>query len=250
MASVRRRDDEGSGTAATRVAIAPLPAIDRGKQVMDALADYVERAALKIGDRLPTERELMATLSVGRSTIREAIRRFEALGVTETRKGSGTYLLKPISAATIHMPLSLDTAKLRDALLQTLEVRRGIEVEASMVAARRRTAEDLRIIEDKLVEMERVHLATGTSGPEDLAFHLAVYDATHNPLFRQLLAQMREAFERFWEHPFDRQDFARRSFPYHRELFDAIVAKDAESAREQTLKILKIVEEDIEEMSK
>jgi GntR family transcriptional repressor for pyruvate dehydrogenase complex len=233
-----------------RVAIAPLPAIDRSKQVMNALADYMERAALKIGDRLPTERELMAALSVGRSTIREAIGRFEALGVTQTRKGSGTYLLKPISAGTIHMPLSLDAARLRDALLLTLEVRRGIEAEASMVAARRRTAADLKTIEARLVEMERVHLATGTSGPEDLAFHLAVYDATHNPLFRQLLAQMREAFERFWDHPFDRQDFARRSFPFHRELYDAIVAKDAEVARARTLKILEIVEEDIEEMSR
>src|SRR5262245_17946784 len=233
-----------------RVAIAPLPAIDRGKQVMNALADYVERAALKTGDRLPTERELMLALSVGRSTIREALGRFEALGVTETRKGSGTYLLKPISGATIHLPLSLDAARLRDALLQTLEVRRGIEAEASMVAARRRTAEDLGIIEEKLMTMERVHLAMGTSGPEDLAFHLAVYDATHNPLFRQLLAQMREAFERFWDHPFDRQDFARRSFPFHRELFDAISAQDAELARQKTLDILEIVEEDIEEMSK
>jgi GntR family transcriptional regulator, transcriptional repressor for pyruvate dehydrogenase complex len=245
-----RMRGELPGAPATRVAIATLPPLDRGKQVMEALADYVERAALKSGDRLPTERELMAALSVGRSTIREAMGRFEALGVTETRKGSGTYLLKPISAGTIHLPLSLDTAELRDGLLHTLEVRRGIEAEASMVAARRRTVDDLRTIEEKLIEMERVHLATGTSGPEDLAFHLAVYDATHNPLFRQLLGQMREAFERFWDHPFDRQDFARRSFPYHRELFDAIVAGDAELARGKTLKILEIVEEDIEEMSK
>ena len=90
----------------------------------------------------------------------------------------------------------------------------------------------------------------GSSGPEDLAFHLAVYDATHNPLFRQLLEQMRDAFERFWEHPFDRQDFARRSFPFHRTLFDAIAAKDPQAARRETLNILDIVEEDIKEMSK
>src|SRR4051812_4449413 len=96
------------GASSMRVPIAPLAAVDRGKQVMSALADYVERAALEIGDRLPTERELMAALSVGRSTIREAIGRFEALGVTETRKGSGTYLLRPLSAGTIHLPLSLD----------------------------------------------------------------------------------------------------------------------------------------------
>src|SRR3990170_6396706 len=153
-----RMRGELPGAPATRVAIATLPPLDRGKQVMEALADYVERAALKSGDRLPTERELMAALSVGRSTIREALGRFEALGVTETRKGSGTYLLKPISAGTIHLPLSLNTAQLRAGLLHTLEVRRGIEAEASMVAARRRTVDDLRTIEEKLIAMERVHL--------------------------------------------------------------------------------------------
>ncbi|PDT81607.1 FadR/GntR family transcriptional regulator [Sinorhizobium sp. BJ1] len=227
----------------------PLPPVDRVQQVISALADYVQRSGLRPGDRLPAERELMAALAVGRSTVREVISHFQALGVVEARKGSGTYLLRAISGATIHMPLTLDTRHLRDALLQTLEVRRGIEVEAGMVAARRRTESDLVNIETKLDEMERVHLAKGTSGPEDLAFHLAIYDATHNPLFRQLLEQMREAFERFWEKPFDRPDFARRSFPYHRTLFDAIASQDPDSAREETLKILAVVEEDIKEMS-
>ena len=230
--------------------LAPLPRIDRTQQVIDALSDFIETSRLRAGDQLPTERELMVALSVGRSTIREVITHFQALGVVETRKGSGTYLLKPISRGTVHIPLSMDPTQLRDVLLQTLEVRRGIECEAGMVAARKRTAEDVATIEEKLDEMERVHIAKGASGPEDLAFHLAVYDATHNPLFKQLLEQMRETFERFWTHPFDRQDFARRSFPFHRTLFNAIVAQDAEAARCETLKILDVVEEDIKEMSK
>ena len=233
-----------------KATLLPLPPVDRAQQVIAALADYVERSGLKPGDRLPAERELMAALAVGRSTVREVISHFQALGVVEARKGSGTYLRRAISGATIHMPLTLDTLHLRDALLQTLEVRRGIEVEAGMAAARRRTDADLVTIEAKLDEMERVHLAKGTSGPEDLAFHLAIYDATHNPLFRQLLEQMREGFERFWEKPFDRPDFARRSFPFHRTLFNAIAAQDPDAARMETLKILAIVEEDIKEMSK
>ena len=233
-----------------RLQIEPLPPVDRARQVTQALASYIDRASLQAGDRLPAERELMAALAVGRSTIREAIRHFQALGVIESRKGSGTFLLKPVTTATVHMPLSFDAMHLRDVLLQTLEVRRGIECEAGMVAARRRTAEDLAIIEEKLDEMERVHLAKGTSGPEDLAFHLAIYDAAHNPLFRQLLEQMRGAFERFWEKPFDRPDFARRSFPFHRTLFNAIAAADPEAARAETLKILEVVEEDIKEMSR
>lgn len=229
--------------------LTPLPTVDRARSVMNALADWIDRAALKPGDRLPAERELMTALAVGRSTVREVIRQLQALGIVESRKGSGTYLLRTVSAATIHMPLSVETPHLRDALLQTLDVRRGLEVEASALAAERRTDEDVRRIGERLDEMERVHLEKGTAGREDLAFHLAIYDATHNPLFPQLLEQMREAFETFWERPFDRPDFARRSFPFHRELFDAIVAGDAEGARNKTLAILRVVEEDIRDMS-
>lgn len=228
----------------------PLPVIDRVRQVEGALVEFVERADLKPGSRLPAERELMSALGVGRSTIREVIRKFQALGIIDSRKGSGNYLLKPISTATVHMPISIEAESLRDALLMTLEVRRGIELEASMAAARRRTEDDIETMRLRLEEMERVHLAEGTSGKADLAFHLSIYDATHNSLFKQLLEQMREGFERFWSKPFGRPDFASRSFPFHRTLFDAIVAGDTSAARQETLKILAIVEEDIKDMSK
>ena len=231
-------------------ALKPLPKADRARSVMTAMADFIARSGLKPGDRLPTERAFMEGLAVGRSTVREVIRQLQALGIVEPRKGSGTYLLRSVSADTIHLPLSFETTRLRDALLQTLDVRRGLEAEASAIAALRRTEEDLKAIEEKLVLMEAVHYEKGTAGPEDLAFHLAVYDATHNSLFPQLLEQMREAFESFWEHPFERTDFARRSFPFHRELYEAIVARDADAARRTTLAILDIVEEDIKEMSK
>ena len=61
---------------------------------------------------------------------------------------------------------------------------------------------DLKAIEAKLQLMEDAHYEKGAAGPEDLAFHLAVYAATHNPLFPQLLEQIREAFASFGEHPF------------------------------------------------
>ena len=98
--------------------------------------------------------------------------------------------------------------------------------------------------------MEQVHHAQGTAGPEDLAFHLSIYDASHNPLFGQLLSQMRGAFFSFWAKPFRRSDFARRSFPFHRPLFEAIAAGDPAAARRETLAILAVVEEDIIRMSK
>jgi DNA-binding FadR family transcriptional regulator len=219
------------------------------RDVLVALGAFVGRSDLKPGDRLPAEREMMQALAVGRSTIREAIRQLQALGMVETRKGSGSYLLRPISSSTVHMPLSFDTGLLRDRLLQTLDVRRGLEVEASMLAARRAGADDIERMRVKLDRMEAVHHAEGTAGAADLDFHLSIYEATGNPLFGQLLEQMRGAFESFFAKPFDRPDFAARSFPFHRQLFDAIAAGDAEGAREKTLSILAIVEEDIKDMS-
>ncbi len=217
---------------------------------MRAVATFIADRGLKAGDRLPTERQLMEQLAVGRSTVREVIRKLQGQGVVESRRGDGTYLLRPTSADAIHIPLLIDTASLRDRLLQTLDVRRGLEVEVCALAAQRATRRDITEIEARLDAMERVHLAGDPANHEDLAFHLAIYDASHNPLFRQLLEQIREAFESFWAKPFDRQDFAGRSFPFHRKLFDAIRGGNAAAAAKHTLSILAIVEEDIKEMSK
>jgi GntR family transcriptional regulator, transcriptional repressor for pyruvate dehydrogenase complex len=227
---------------------APVP--DTASRIARVLMAHIVTAGLQPGDRLPPERQLMKDLGVGRSSVREAIRKLQAVGVLESRMGSGTYLVRIVSPDAIHIPLTLDVTTLRDRLLQTLDVRRGLELEASALAAERRTARDLTQLEERLVEMERVHHEKGTAGREDLAFHLAIYDSTRNPLFRQLLEQMREAFESFWHKPFDRPDFARRSFPFHRELFDAIRDGDVDRARERTLAILHVVEEDIKEMSR
>lgn len=230
--------------------IAPLPPIGRARQVADALSSFIDEARLGPGDRLPTERALMAALGIGRSSVREAVSQLQALGVLETRIGSGTYVCKPVSARTVHLPLSIEALGLADGLTLTLEVRRGIEIEASMAAARRRTPADVARMEAALDEMERVHLSEGTSGEADLAFHLTIYDASGNPLFRQVLEQLRGHFERFWAQPFDRPDFAARSFPFHRQLFEAIRDGDAPAAAAHTRAILDIVEEDIRDMSR
>jgi DNA-binding FadR family transcriptional regulator len=233
-----------------RPALPILPPLGRARQVAEALSGYIDAASLKAGDRLPPERELMRALGVGRSSLREGVSHLQALGVVEARIGSGTYILKPVSARTVHLPLSIEAGGLADALLLTLEVRRGIEIEASIAAARRRTPADLERIAAALEEMERVHRRDGTAGAEDLAFHLAIYAASGNPLFGQVLEQLRELFEQFWRYPFDRPDFAARSFPFHRMLYEAVRDGDAAAAARHTRAILDVVEEDIKDMSR
>lgn len=238
--------------SSVKAPLSRLAFADRTSAVTEALSAFIAKSKFSPGDRLPTEREMMTALGVGRSTVREAIRQFQARGLVESRQGSGTYLVRAISQEAIHVPLIMDpgTSVIRDQLLLTLQVRRGLEGEASAVAARNATASDILVIERALRVMERSHLANGTAGEEDRLFHLAIYDATHNPLFRQVLEQMQDAFDRFFAMPFDRSDFASRSFEYHRELFEAIRSKDVRLARSKTMQILDVVEEDIKEMSK
>ena len=72
------------------LALKRLPTSNRAESVMSALAGYIARSKLKPGERLPAERELMEALAVGRSTVREVIRQLQALGIVESRRGSGT----------------------------------------------------------------------------------------------------------------------------------------------------------------
>lgn len=225
----------------------PVVAVARRDAILRSLTGFIQKSALQAGDRLPPERELMDGLKVGRSSIREVIRHLQALDVVEIRPGNGTFLKRQISASTVFMPLSITSD--RNALLQTLEVRRGLEVEAGALAAMRATKAEIELVEANLAVMEKAHHARGTAGPEDLVFHLSIYEASGNPLFGQLLQQMREAFRSFFAQPFRRPDFAGRSFPIHRDLFEAIARRDSQGARDHTLAILAIVEEDIIGMS-
>lgn len=221
----------------------------RGDAVQRELATLIANDGIAVGSRLPTEREICAALGVSRSTVREVLRKWEALGVVEMRKGSGTYLRRRVSNDTIYMPLVLEGK--REGLLQMLEVRRGLEPEAGALAALRADAGALAEIEAKLVAMEAVFNREGCAGPEDLAFHLSIYDACGNPIFGQMLSQMRDMVDTLFSVSYVSEHlrtFASRSFPFHRQLFEAISRRDDAGARAHTLALLAIVEEDIRTM--
>jgi GntR family transcriptional regulator, transcriptional repressor for pyruvate dehydrogenase complex len=103
----------------------PLETRARGVAVLDALADMIERAGLGIGDRLPPEISLAETLGVGRSTIREALNRWEGLGIIKRRQGDGTYLTARVQTSHGLVPTMVRLEG--EALLRLIEVRRALE---------------------------------------------------------------------------------------------------------------------------
>jgi GntR family transcriptional repressor for pyruvate dehydrogenase complex len=215
----------------------------RGVAVLDALAEMIHRAGLTVGDRLPPEITLAGRLGVGRSTIREALNRWEGLGLIRRKRGAGTFLAArvPTSRGLVPTMIRLEG----EALLRLLEVRRALEVDvvgkAARNASRSQRAEISRLCDLLLIEVG----ARRPWRPADAAFHGAIYDASGNPMFGQILSRLDHALERSAESPFGRDEFGMQSFPPHRILADAIVAVDPPAAVAAINHILDIVEDEI-----
>ena len=221
----------------------PIATPSRGTAVLDAMAEMIERAGLGVGDRLPPEVAIASALGVGRSTIREALNRWEGLGLIRRRRGDGTYLTAKVR--TSHGPLPTMVQLEGEAILRLLDVRRVVESgtvrRAALNATLSQRLEIGRLCDDLLQIVAR-GLPYRVA---DAAFHAAICDATGNPMFGHMLQQMDEALERSAESPFSVPGFGLASFPPHRNLSDAIVAGDADAAEAALNTIIDRVEAEI-----
>ena len=154
--------------------------------ILRQLRDLVGAGALKPGDRLPAERELAAQFGVGRSHVRDALRRLEFYGILQTLPQSGTVVSRLGVAALegmISNVLSLD----RDDISALSETRMALEVETARRAAERATRADVRSIKAAELAFRTRALAGDPALQEDLAFHLAIAQAAHNAVLASLV---------------------------------------------------------------
>jgi DNA-binding FadR family transcriptional regulator len=220
----------------------PLDAPSRGEAVLGALARMIERAGLRIGDKLPPEVQLAAQLGVGRSTMREALNRWEALGLIRRRRGDGTYLSAQVQFADgVPVSTQLEGA----AILHILEVRRPIETEAVRKAARNATPAQRQEIMSLCEALLAVVAQGGNYREADGAFHGAVHEASGNPMFGDILRRIDLMVERSRESPFAQTAFGLASFPIHRDLAEAIAAADPDGAAAAITAIIDSVEAEI-----
>ena len=153
------------------------PAATEG--VESLLRRFIVEHDLKPGDRLPSEAELGAALSCSRMVVREALRSLEALGLLESRAGSGWYV-RSFDVRTAARILARRLAFHPRAPLELLAIRRSAEADIVAALAGRLTPPDLAAL-DELVDRMRWRAARGQSyAAEDGEFHRRIAAASGN----------------------------------------------------------------------
>src|SRR5215467_15449473 len=119
------------------------------EQLAARLLDYVEVTGLRVGDRLPSERDLAEALRVSRASVRQATVALEVRGTLEVRHGDGIYLRSRPSDSGHLMELMTR----RHRLPAILEAREALETQLAALAAARRTDADIGVMVKALEAM-------------------------------------------------------------------------------------------------
>jgi GntR family transcriptional repressor for pyruvate dehydrogenase complex len=204
----------------------PLPDI-----IAERITATIANGTLKPGERLPSEPTLAKQLQVGRTSLREALRKLSTLGVIEIIRGKGTFICEPPAddPTTQYVKWSVDQGF---ALTELLEARIGLETTAAGLACVRAT-------DDELEELHRLRAAHDAAHERDLnalvrtdeALHQAIMLAAHNVvligLYQPLVPEMVEFRRRTLNLP-----HAQQRSKDHQFIVEAISRRDPTAARQ------------------
>jgi GntR family transcriptional regulator, transcriptional repressor for pyruvate dehydrogenase complex len=172
-----------------------LPKLIRGTladQVTERLLEYIQAQHLKPGDLLPSETTLATSFGVSRPVIREALKNLEGKDVLEIVNGKGA-LVRPIDSDPLRLFFKRAMQMEQDTILELMEVRRGVEVQAAVLAAQRRTEKDLETI-GQIVRAMRENIDDLDAFTQlDVELHVSIAVASHNSMLAYLVESIRDS---------------------------------------------------------
>ena len=192
----------------------------------------VHERKLRPGDKLPSERELSELLGAGRSSVREALRALELLGLIETRRGEGTFLKNYRHNRFIDILgfFILQDAKSKKDLV---EMRKMLELDAVRLACRRASEKHFEEMERILAIAEERIERGELPAEEDYQFHRIICRSSRNSILHRIWTPLVEYSNSVRVESLSREGRARTALREHREIMEAIRAGDVQTAVEK-----------------
>src|SRR5919204_2797634 len=159
--------------------IEPIHSTRIYEEIVRQIKSMIAEGRLKSGDQLPPERDLAEKFVVSRTSVREALRALESLGLVEIRPGEGTFV-RQVSIDSLVEPLALLMVSQREGIGELFEARRLLEPSLAALAAARATPEEMQEME-RILDEQAKEIAAGRTGlAQDAQFHAAIGAAAHN----------------------------------------------------------------------
>ncbi|MEC9342867.1 MAG: FCD domain-containing protein [Pseudomonadota bacterium] len=213
----------------------PIRHAKTAEEVAHQIEALVLEGVLRVGERLPGERELATETGVSRPIVREAIGRLERSGLLVARQGEGTFV-GDVIGSVFSPQISALLASHHKALFDHLEYRREVEAITARFAAERATASDRALLGDLVGRMAKAFEADDFEAEAriDIEFHSTIGEIAYNLV---LLHTLRACYRLLSEGVFRsrtrlyRSRGARRAlYEQHRAIADAVLAGDGEAA--------------------
>lgn len=200
--------------------LAPVARRSAAEEVRSQLVALIESGQLQVDDRLPSEAELARRFGVSRPIVREALGTLQALGLTVSHPGRGTFVTSVLAKT-----LSFGQYSAAD----LNEIRRCLEVPAARLAADRRRKADIAEL-TRILDGHDAAENTREAVRFDGLFHLTIARATGNELFTRLIGEIREILQEQSLAISTIRDSGSRAAGEHRRILDAIAAGDSAGA--------------------
>lgn len=212
------------------------PPITRRKlshEVLDRLLPRIRSGEFPVGSLLPSERELMQALHVGRPAVREALQALERMGVVAIVHGEGARVL-PMTAEKVISQISDAAMHLlagsSDLLEHLKEARLQFEVGMARLAAQRATAQQIGQLH-VLLEQHKASLDDPERFLEtDMAFHRGIAAVTGNAIYMAVSQAMLQWLEKFHHEAVRAPGAEKTTLAEHVKLFKCIAAHDPDGA--------------------
>jgi GntR family transcriptional regulator, transcriptional repressor for pyruvate dehydrogenase complex len=220
-----------SPPAEATINLSPITRSKLAESVAQQLLGQIRNNGLAPGTRMPSERELMTALGVGRSTIREAMNGLAMLGVIDIRHGQGAFVVNPDAgtAAPRGIALALSRGITRD----LFEARKLVEVHVARLAADRRTDADLKEISDALTDHERAIETSVPAVEPSVRFHVRIGEAAHSEVLCSFVSSFAEMMNERGPILESIPGYREWEIEQHRSVFEPIRDGDPELAAER-----------------
>ena len=228
--------------AEREIELEPIKSTRIYEEIVRQIKTMITEGRLKSGDQLPPERDLAEKFLVSRTSVREALRALESLGLVEIRPGEGTFV-REVSIESLIQPLALIMLAQREAIGELFEARRLLEPLIAGLAAVRATRDDLQEMERILDEQAREIAAGRTGLAQDAQFHTAIGAAAHNRAITRIAHAIMDLLAQSREESLNTPGRPERSHADHRRILEAIAKRTETAARQAMLDHLIAVEQ-------